>query len=99
MKKIKILAIYPNKQPVIEEIKNNEEGLYGLVYFPYEQIELEKDIYLIYSKEANEKDFPLCRIYKGKKIYSNFVIVAKEFNTYKSLSKEQINKYTRLFRI
>ena len=86
MKKIKILAIYPNKQPVIEEIKNNEE-------------ELEKDIYLIYSKETNEKEFPLCRIYKGKKIYSNFVIVAKEFNTYKSLNKEQINKYTRLFRI
>ena len=26
-------------------------------------------------------------------------VVAKEFNTYKSLSKEQINKYTRLFRI
>ncbi len=99
MKKIKILVIYPNKQPTIEEIKGNEEGLYGLVYFPYEQIELEKDIYLIYSKEAKENEFPLCRIYKGKKIYSNFVIVAKEFNTYKSLNKEQINKYTRLFRI
>lgn len=99
MKKIKILVIYPNKQPTIEEIKGNEEGLYGLVYFPYEQIELEKDIYLIYSKEAKENEFPLCRIYKGKKIYSNFVIVAEEFNTYKSLNKEQINKYTRLFRI
>ena len=68
MKKIKILVIYPNKQPTIEEIKGNEEGLYGLVYFPYEQIELEKDIYLIYSKEAKENEFPLCRIYKGKKI-------------------------------
>ena len=30
MKKIKILVIYPNKQPTIEEIKGNEEGLYGL---------------------------------------------------------------------
>ena len=87
MKKIKILVIYPNKQPTIEENKGNE------------QIDLEKDLYLIYSKEAKENEFPLCRIYKGKKIYSNFVIVAKEFNTYKSLNKEQINKYTRLFRI
>ena len=49
--------------------------------------------------EAKENEFPLCRIYKDKKIYSNFVIVAKEFNTYKSLNKEQLNKYTKLFRI
>ena len=46
-----------------------------------------------------EQGFHLCRVYKGIKIYSNFVIVAKELNTYKSLTKEQINKYTRLFRI
>lgn len=98
MKKVKILLIRPNRQPVIEEVKGNEEGLYGLVYFQYKELELEKDIYLIYSKEA-EQDFPLCRVYKGIKIYSNFVIVAKEYNTYKSLTKEQINKYTRLFRI
>lgn len=98
MKKVKILLIRPNRKPVIEEVKGNEEGLYGLVYFPYKELELEKDIYLIYSKEA-EQDFPLCRVYKGIKIYSNFVIVAKELNTYKSLTKEQINKYTRLFRI
>ena len=99
MKKIKILVIYPNIQPVVKEIKDNEEGLYGLVYFPYEQIKLEKDIYLIYSKEANEKEFPLCRTYKEKKIYSNFVIVAKENNKYKSLNKEQINRYIELFTI
>lgn len=99
MKKIKILAIYPNKQPIIKEMKADEEGLYGLVYYPYKEIQLEKGIYLIYSAEAKENEFPLCRIYKDKKIYSNFVIVAKEFNTYKSLNKEQLNKYTRLFRI
>lgn len=99
MNKIKILAIYPNRQPVIEEMKDKEDGLYGLVYYPYKEIELEKNVYLIYSAEAEQIGFQLCRIYKDIKIYSNFVIVAKEYNTYKSLDKNQINKYMRLFRI
>lgn len=99
MNKIKILLICPDKQPKIEEIKDKEDGLYGLVYYPYKEIELEKNVYLIYSAEAEQIGLQLCRIYNDKKIYSNFVIVSKEYNTYKSLDKNQINKYMRLFRI
>ena len=99
MNKIKILAIYPNRQPKIEEMKDKEDGLYGLVYYPYKEIELEKNVYLIYSADAEQIGLKLCRIYNDKKIYSNFVIVSKEYNTYKSLDKNQINKYMRLFRI
>lgn len=99
MSKVKILLVCPNKQPVIKEINNSIYELYGLVYYPYYEIKLEENIFLICSKDAEENGFPLCRIYKNKKIYSNFVILAKKSNKFVSLNQEQINFYTQMFNI
>lgn len=99
MSKVKILLVCPNKQPIIKEINNNMSELYGLVYYPYYEIKLEENVFLICSTEAKENGFPLCRIYKNKKIYSNFVILAKKSNKFVSLNQEQINFYTQMFNI
>lgn len=98
MQKIKIIVVRPNKQPQIKEIKSSIESLYGIVYYPYKEIQLEKNVWLIYSKEAQESKFPLCRKYKDKSIYSNFVIVAKNKDKFISLNKNQIIRYIKMFK-
>lgn len=97
--KVKILFVCPNKQPIIKEINNSIVDLYGLVYYPYYEIELEENIFLIYSKEAKENCFPLCRIYRNKNIYGNFIILSKKSNEFISLDKEKIDFYSQMFRI
>lgn len=97
MNKVKILLVCPNKQPIIKEINNNISELYGLVYSPYYETKLEENVFFICSEKTKENDFPLCRIYKNKKIYSNFVILVKKSNKYVSLKQEQINFYTQVF--
>lgn len=99
MSVIKILVVQPNKQPYIKEIKNNIDSIYGLVYYPYSEIELEKNIYLIYSKEAEKNNFAICRNFRNFNIYSNFVIVKKENDKYDSLTEKEIIKYSTMFKI
>lgn len=98
---IKILVVEPNKQPYIKEVKNNITPIYGLVYFPFEILELEENIILISSmgaRESNDKCFVANRIYNDKILYSNFVILGKQKEEFTSLSNEQIKKYTDIFK-
>lgn len=100
MNNIKILVVEPKKEPFIKEIKNSIGEIYGIVYFPFETIEIEKDVVLISSlgaKEIKDRFFPANRIYKDKIIYSSFAILGKKNNTYMSLTIEQIKKYTDMF--
>lgn len=99
MEKIIIILVMPNREPIMQEIKNSTDSLYGLVYYPYEEIQIDKNVYLIYSKEAKKNSFPLCRKYKEINIYSNFVIVARNQNKYMSLNVNQINKYINMFKL
>lgn len=102
MNSIKILVVEPNKEPYIKEIRNSIGEIYGIVYFPFETLEIEKDVALISSlgaKAINDKCFAANRIYKNKIIYSNFVIVAKKGNEFKSLTKEQIEEYIDMFKL
>ena len=100
MNNIEILVVEPNKQPYVKEIKNTIGEIYGIVYFPFEIFEIEKDIVLISSlgaKEIKNKFFPANRIYRDKIIYSSFAILGKKNNNYISLTAEQIKKYTDMF--
>ena len=99
MRKIKILVVYPNKQPEVKEIRNNIGRLYGIIYYPYKEIELEKNVYLIYSEEAESNGLSLCRKFRNLNIYSNFAIIGKESDELVSLTKSQIGKYYELFSI
>lgn len=100
MDNIKILVVEPKKEPLVKEIKNSIGEIYGIVYFPFEIIEIEKDVVLISSlgaKEIKDRFFPANRVYKDKIIYSSFVILGKRNNNYISLTAEQIKKYTDMF--
>lgn len=100
MNNIKILVVEPKKEPFVKEIKNSIGEIYGIVYFPFEIIEIEKDIVLISSlgaKEIKDRFFPANRVYKDKIIYSSFAILGKRNNNYMSLTTEQIKKYTDIF--
>lgn len=100
MNNIKILVVEPKKEPYIKEIKNTIGEIYGIVYFPFEILEIEKDIILISSlggKDIKDKFFPANRIFKDSIIYSSFVILGKKNSGFSSLTNEQVRKYTDMF--
>lgn len=99
MNNIKILVVEPNKEPYEKIIKNTLDSIYGLVYYPYQQIEIDKNVYLIYSKEAESNNFPICRKLKELKIYSNFVVIKKENNKFVSLNDIELKKYIKMFQL
>ena len=99
---IKVLVVEPKKEPYIKEMKNTIGEVYGIVYAPIEMLKIEEDVFLIQSLGAkNIKDafFPANRMFKGNILYSNFVIIGKNDDTFISLSNEQIKKYTNMFKL
>ena len=91
--KIKILVVEPNKKAYEKIINNTISEIYGLVYYPYREIEIFQNVYLIYSKEATQnKDntFKLNRKINNIEIYGTFVIVGKKGNEFISLTDKQI---------
>ena len=96
---IKILVI--NKTKIDElTIKNRIDEIYGLVYYPYGEIPLFDNVYVIYSKEVNEnKDKIFYRNTKinGIEIYGTFIIVAKNKKGFVSLSDQQVEEIKNIF--
>lgn len=96
---IKILVI--NKTKIDElTIKNRIDEIYGLVYYPVEEILLFDNVYAIYSKEATEnKDKIFYRNMKinGIEIYGTFIIVAKNKKGFVSLSDQQVEEIKYIF--
>lgn len=93
MKDIKVIVAEANKEPYVKEIKDTMDEIYGLVYYPYKQIEIQKDIFLIYSKEATERKdvvFKENKKIKNLTIYGTFIIVKKKNNKLVSLPNEYI---------
>lgn len=100
LKKIKILVVEPNKKIREKVIKNTIDEIYGLVFYPYQEIELQKDIFVIYSQEATDlkdKMFKENRTINNISIYGTFVIVAKKNNNLISLTENQIQEIKDLF--
>lgn len=64
-----------------------------------DEFEIDKNVYLIYSKEAKSLDFPMCREFNELKTYSNFVVIKKENNKFASLNDIELKKYIKMFSI
>lgn len=99
--KIKALIIEPNKEPYTIEDKYIEDKLYGLIYYPFEKLEIEKDIFIIYSKEAtsaNQNTFPKNRKIEGHQIYGIFAVVKMQNNQYMSLTDKEIVELKQYFK-
>ena len=99
--KIKALIVEPKKEPYTIESKYIEDKLYGLIYYPFEKLEVEKNIFVIYSKEAtsaNEKMFPKNRQVEGHQIYGTFAVVKIQNNEYVSLTEKEIVELKQYFK-
>ena len=87
---IKIVVVTNNR--IYDTIIKNRE-LADFIYFPFEELLLADDIYVIYSKE---KIFTKNMTIKGRDIYSTFIIVKKKENKYISLTNEDIKNVMNL---
>ena len=98
--KTKALIVEPNKEPYTIEHKYIEDKLYGLIYYPFEKLEIEKDIFIIFSKEAklNEKMFPKNRQVEGHQVYGTFAVVKMQNNQYVSLTEKEIVELKQYFK-
>lgn len=97
---IKILVAEPNKKIYEKMIKNTIDEIYGLVFYPYEEIEIQKDVFVIYSKEATQlrdKMFKENRKINNINIFGTFVIVARKNNKLISLTDYQVQEIKNLF--
>ena len=100
MRMIKILVVEPNKKMYEKTIKNTINEIYGLVFYPYEEIEIQKDVFVIYSKEATlirDKMFKENRKINNIDIFGTFVIVAMKNNKLISLTDYQVQEIKNLF--
>lgn len=97
---IKILVAEPNKKMHEKTIKNTIDEIYGLVFYPYKEIEIQKDVFVIYSKEATQlrdKMFKDNRKINNINIFGTFVIVARKNNKLISLTDYQVQEIKNLF--
>ncbi len=97
---IKILVVEPNKKMYEKTIKNTINEIYGLVFYPYKEIEIQKDVFVIYSKEATllrDKMFKENRKINNIDIFGTFVIVARKNNKLISLTDYQVQEIKNLF--
>lgn len=81
-------------------IKNTINEIYGLVFYPYKEIEIQKDVFVIYSKEATQlrdKMFKENRKINNIDIFGTFVIVARKNNKLISLTDYQVQEIRNLF--
>lgn len=99
MKKIKILIIEPNKEPYVAKIKNTLEEkqkiVEGLVYF----YDIECNVDLIWNEEGKVKKLPVNRIIEDAIIFGNIIIAGQCNGESISLSRKQIKKYKRKFKL
>lgn len=96
---IKIIVVEPSR--IYERIiKNRLDDIYGIVYYPYREVEILKNVYIIYSFEVTknkDKIFERNVTINGINIYGKFVIVGKKNNELISLTKEQVEDIKNIF--
>ena len=90
---IKILVSRPDKKPYVKSVRKCMSSLYEIVYYPYREFEIEKDLFLISSKEAEQECFKFNRMVAGVKIYGSCVILTRQGSNLQSLSEQQIRNY------
>lgn len=99
MNKIRILVVEPNKEPYKKRIshilKDMEKVVGGLI----EVVELEYDVDLICNEEGKIYNLPMNRVIKNDIIAGTFFIAGHHKGEAISLSRKQIKKYKKIFRL
>lgn len=91
MRRIKILVVETNEEVYVVETNTIHKTLYGLVYYPYERMKIEEDIYLVYSKNI-DNFLKKNRIINNTQIYGTFVILKEKNNEIVSLNDNEIKR-------
>lgn len=99
MKKIRILVIEPNKEPYQKKIIHTLKGLQNVVGGLIEIVELEHNVDLICNEEGKIYNLPINRIIKNDVICGTFFIAGHHKGETISLSRKQIKKYKREFKL
>ncbi len=99
MNKIRILVVEPNKEPYQIRIEHKLENLQKIVGGLIEIVELEHNVDLICNDEGKIYNLPFNRVIRNDIIAGTFMITGQHKGETISLSRKQIKKYKKIFRL
>lgn len=99
MRKIRVLIVEPNKEPYEKTIEHTLENLQSIVGGLIEFVELEYNVDLICNEEGKILNLEFNRVVANDIICGNFIITGQYNGETISLSRQQIKKYKKEFRI
>ena len=99
IKKLRILVIEPNKEPYQLRIEHKLKNLQALVGGCIDIIQLEHNVDLICNDEGKLERLPLNRLISYDIISGTFLITGQHNGETISLSRKQIRKYKKIFRL
>lgn len=99
MNKIRILVVEPNKEPYQVKIEHTLENLQSVVGGLIEFVELEHNVDLICNEEGKMYNLELNRAIENDIIAGTFFIAGQHQGKTISLSRKQIKKYKKRFRL
>ena len=96
---IRILIVEPNKEPYQKRINHTLEDIQNVVGGLIEFVELEHNVDLICNEEGKIYNLPMNRAIQNDIIAGTFFIAGQHKGETISLSKKQIRKYKKIFRL
>lgn len=99
MNKIRILVVEPNKEPYKKKIPHTLEDMQKVVGGLIEFVELEYNVDLICNEEGKIYNLPMNRAIQNDIIAGTFFIAGQHNGETISLSKKQIKKYKKMFKL
>lgn len=97
--KIRILVVEPNKEPYQLKIEHKLENLQRVVGGLIEFVELEHNVDLICNEEGKLNNLEFNRVITNDVICGTFFIAGHHKGETISLSKKQIKKYKKIFKL
>lgn len=99
MNKIRVLIVEPNKEPRQVRIEHTLNNLQKIVGGLIEFVELEYNVDLICNEEGKLLNLEFNRVITNDVIVGTFIIAGQNRGETISLSKKQIKKYKKEFRL
>lgn len=99
MNKIRVLIVEPNKEPRQVRIEHTLKNLQKIVGGLIEFVELEYNVDLICNEEGKLLNLEFNRVITNDVIVGTFIIAGQNRGETISLSKKQIKKYKKEFRL
>lgn len=99
MSKIRVLIVEPNKEPRQARIEHTLKKLQAIVGGLIEYVELEYNVDLICNEEGKLDNLELNRAITNDIIAGTFIVAGQHYGDTISLSRKQIKKYKKRFRL